>query len=45
MLDAGDPDGASWGLTNKAYGIDKIRQDAVIDVTGRVKSVGDYVRP
>jgi hypothetical protein len=44
ILDAADPDGSSWGLTNKAYGIEKIPQDAVIDATGRLVSVGDYVR-
>jgi hypothetical protein len=44
VLDAADPDGSSWGLTNKAYGIDRIPQDATIDATGRLESVGDYVR-
>ncbi len=42
MLDAPDPEMKSWGLTNKAYGINAIPQDAVVDENGRLISVGEH---
>ncbi len=42
MLDTPDPDKSSWGLTHRAYGITQVPQDAVIDKTGRLMSVGQH---
>lgn len=42
MLDAPAPAKESWGLTNDAYHIQQIPQDAQIDAAGRLVSVGDH---
>ncbi len=42
MLDSSDPSRQSWGVTCKAYGVNAIPTDAVIDAQGKLISVGDH---
>jgi thiol-disulfide isomerase/thioredoxin len=42
MWDASDPTQKGWGSSSEAYGVYAIPTDALIDVEGRLQSVGDH---